>query len=706
MDLRKNDMRYRPPKLSIIGDQSFYSRMVTIFVALLLIALVPTITYNYFENKRIVMEMSNDLVNQVSKTVIQKMGSHFLPAVAAVEISASLADLGAISIRNHSEAELYTMGLLNCYPQFSMLFVADEQGNSIRAWRLPDGSMETRIIKPSFQPKVSVRHWNSKFTMLRSTESDTLDYDPRTRPWYLGAKKSKRIHWTDLYILHDTGKPAITSALPILDDDGNVLSVWAVNVGLESISAFLRELRIGKNGFAFIINHSNEVVAFPDSSLMIKQDDEGFRPLMLQEMEIPSVKAAAVEWRKTGQDRCTFELGGKRFFASLADFPESFPVSWKIAMIVPEDDIIGGVKGLMKENLLICTSILLISIVTAVFVSRGITRPIKLLEKETRSIKNFVLDSEFTIQSHIKEIKLMGNAISAMKSGLQAFRRYVPAELVRQLILTGEEARLGGEEKVLTVFSSDIARFTPIAESTPPHELMVHLSEYFDELTKIIIFHGGTVDKFIGDAILAFWGAPLHDERHAFNCCSAAIDCMRKISELNSKWIGEGKPPFITRIGISTGETIVGNVGSSERINYTAVGDNVNLACRLEGANKLFGTGVLVSRRTYEAVRGAFLFRLLGIITVQGKSEGTTIYELVGRKTGNSGTEAEFCDLFTRGVETYLARKWDEAGAIFRKLMEMAPSDFPAAFYLSRCTSCAENPPGADWRGIEYLDTK
>ena len=215
------------------------------------------------------------------------------------------------------------------------------------------------------------------------------------------------------------------------------------------------------------------------------------------------------------------------------------------------------------------------------------------------------------------------------------------------------------------------------------------------------------MDKYIGDAILAFWGAPVPDDDHAYNACSAALDCREKIASLNRRWKSEGKSPFPTRIGISTGETMVGNVGSSERINYTVMGDNVNLAHRLEGASKLYGTQILVTGKTREAVADRFWLRPIGIVAVKGKKQKTPVFELMGfRIEGKNDGVAELCMEFARGFEAYLAGNWEEACSIFKKLSVKFPEDAPTNFYLLRCKQFRDNPPGPDWRGVEYVESK
>jgi adenylate cyclase len=694
---------------SIFKSHSFYVKIVTTFIGLLVLTVLPIVSYNYVKNIRMALELSDDLMAQITQTVMVKADKYFLPAGVLVETSARLAEIGALSTTDNRQLELFTLGALKSYPQISMFYLGDEQGNYIRAWRLPDGNMEGRIINRNLSPATNTfKYWHPDFKVFKTETSTQIDYDPRDRPWFIGAKKVRGNYWTDAYILARNKKPAVTSAYPVINKAGKIIGVWGVDIELSEISTFLKGLKIGQNGIACIINAKNEVVAFPDISRLSKEEGGALRPVRVEELGIKPISKAFQEYFKSGKSKFVIESQGKRYLSSFADFPPSFPAHWKVAMVVPEDDFIGGAKQLIRETLLICLVILVMAILLAFFIARSISRPIKLLTEETKNIRDFRLDDKVEITSYIKEIQFMSDAISAMKAGLQAFRRYVPAELVRQLIHTGEEARLGGQKRELTVFFSDISDFTGLAERLSPEALMLQLSEYFDALTQILSDQKATVDKYIGDSIMAFWGAPLPDPDHAFHACTAALLCQEKLRELSQKWQSQGKSPFDTRFGLSTGETVVGNVGSSERINYTVMGDNVNLASRLEGVNKLYGTRIIVNRAAYEAVSQRFWLRPLDIVAVKGKREGTTIYELMGNRTEReeSGQIAELCGGFTRGFEAHLARDWAAAWAIFTELSRQFPADSPTALYLTRCRNYLDHPPGPEWQGIEYLEVK
>lgn len=693
---------------SIFKNQSFYIRVLSTFIGLLVIAVLPIILFNYWGNRHIVSQIGEDLMQQTSKMVIEKVSNHFMPAAVSVQISSMLAGLGAISCRDYDQVLLYTLGVLKYHPQVSMFYLADEEGNYIRSWRLPDGTMEGRSIRPGTSPPTDTfKYYDADFKVFRTEQATTIDYDPRVRGWYIGAKEIRANFWTDVYYLFRNQKPAITSAYPVIGANGEILGVWAMDIELESISQFLQNLKIGQSGIALIVDRKNEIVAYPDLDRIRKEENGAFRPIRVEELGNNPVTAVFREHVSTGRNRVTATFEGEKYFATFSAFPSTFPIKWEIVLVVPEEDFTGGATKLMMQTVLICSVLLGIAILLAFSVARAISRPIGSLAEETGRIKDFDLVERPAVTSYIKEIQLMSNAISSMKAGLQAFQRYVPAELVRLLIRTGEGANVGGHKRELTVMFSDIEGFTTITEKMPAEELMVHLSEYFDELTRILSRNNGTVDKYIGDGILAFWGAPLSDARHAFHACDAALLCQEKVRELNLRWEGEGKSPFVTRIGISTGETLVGNVGSSERINYTVMGDNVNLASRLEGVNKLFHTRIMVNRGTYEAVADKFWFRALGVVRVKGKSEAMAIYELMGRKTGDeAGETAALCSEFTRGVTSYLNREWDSACEIFDSLAAKFPSDGPSGFYLTRCRHYRDNPPSPESGGVEYLEFK
>ena len=341
--------------------------------------------------------------------------------------------------------------------------------------------------------------------------------------------------------------------------------------------------------------------------------------------------------------------------------------------------------------------------------SGWITRPVKRLVQEAGKIKDFRLEEVNGIQSNLTEIRSLNDAFMAMKGGLASFGRYVPAELVRQLIATGREAKLGGEKTRLAIMFTDIVGFTTLSETLTAEDLMLQLSAYLDRMTRIIEQEQGTVDKYIGDGIMAFWGAPLEVENPALLACRAALGCSKAEADLNRQWRTEEKPAMPTCFGIHFGETIVGNVGSSKRMNYSIFGDNVNLASRLEGINRIYGTKIIVSQSVYEAVDKQMICRPLDIVAVKGKKKSIAIHELLAAKD-EEGAEAltSFCARFEEGIEEYRGQNWERALAVFEQLQKEVPDDRPVRLYVKRCRDIIDGSVTVtpDWDGSVILNEK
>jgi adenylate cyclase len=289
-----------------------------------------------------------------------------------------------------------------------------------------------------------------------------------------------------------------------------------------------------------------------------------------------------------------------------------------------------------------------------------------------------------------------------------AFQQYLSPEVVRRLL---QNPKLVQPRKTeITVMFSDIRGFTTISEKLDAQELAQLLSQYLTSMTKIVFAHNGTLDKYIGDAVMAFWGAPFEEPGHAVNACYASIEMLERLAELQKVWESEGKPRIEIGVGLNTGVASVGNMGSELRYGYTAMGDSVNLAARLEGLNKEYQTRLLVSESTYAAAADSDLvFRELDLIRVKGKLQPVTIYELLGTRERLAQTDNDWgarLDLFGQGRERYRERRWDEARAVFQALLDRWPEDGPARVFAARCQDYLSQGPEADWDGVYVMTHK
>jgi len=289
------------------------------------------------------------------------------------------------------------------------------------------------------------------------------------------------------------------------------------------------------------------------------------------------------------------------------------------------------------------------------------------------------------------------------------FGHYINPAVVNELVSNPEKAKLGGDRRELTVFFSDIANFTTISEQyhTKPEGLVTLLNEFLDEMTRIVLKYEGTLDKYEGDAIMAFWGAPIPQKDHALRTCFAALDMQKRLEILRPKWIKEGKPPLTVRMGINTGIVIVGNMGGKDRFDYTVIGDSVNLSSRLEGANKQYKSNIMISDFTYTHVKSKVIVRELDLIQVKGKTEPVKVYELLGT-TDMVMTEnqKQALEMYHEGLKLYRSRKWEEAIAYMQQAYSLDESCYVAQIYTERANLYQLTPPPPEWNGVFIMTTK
>lgn len=678
-------------------------------VTLLVTTVLIIVTYTYQQNSRAVLALADDLINQINNNVIERTGSFLSPAAQMAQTSAQIPDIASQSLVNNDSLEQYGTEIIQQYPQLSGFFIGNEQGDFIFTKRDVDGSVDVQVIDRSLPTPERTWTYRDENGRIESTETTTdFTYDPRQRPWYEGAQAAEGQFWTNIYIFFTDQQPGITAAYPMMDDANNVIGVIGIDVALDELSDFLQTQTVGENGVAFIINEAAEIVAYPAIDLAAA-DGESFRPVHISELEDGAVTTAFEQFESGdggGENgRFVYSYNNQQYIASFTPFPAGGDKTWQIGVVVPRDDFIGSIKRTNQITLIISLIVLTLAILSAIVVSRTVSRPIVQLTEETNKIRAFELDSQLEVISPIREVQALSESITAMRRSLRDFQRYVPAELVRQLIQTGEEAQIGGTEKELSILFTDIIGFTSITEEMVPEKLMFQLSTYLGELANVIMQHHGTVDKFVGDGIMSFWGAPIELPDHAEHACRAALAIAATVEQFNNAWHADGQVTFPTRIGIHSGQTLVGNMGSRERLNYTVVGDSVNLTSRLEAANNVYGTQIIVSHDTYEQAKEQFHFRPLDVVTVKGKREFILLYELIGENGRTSPERIDMADEFSLGFDAYVGRQWEEAQEIFGAILQKFPNDAPAQIYYTRCIALREEPPGPNWQPITHLES-
>jgi CheY-like chemotaxis protein/class 3 adenylate cyclase len=318
------------------------------------------------------------------------------------------------------------------------------------------------------------------------------------------------------------------------------------------------------------------------------------------------------------------------------------------------------------------------------------------------------LNVHLSLHFQYLELEEKGREMNKLNSFIKdALQKYVSPDYINMLISRPDMLDLGGEERELSLMFTDLQGFTSISEMLSPKDLVELLNEYLDGMTNILMRHGGTLDKYEGDAIIAFWNAPLSQNMHAIKAVDAALEMQEFSKTLSAKFEKIGRPALKTRIGINTGKVIVGNIGSKKRFNYTVIGDEVNLASRLEGANKLYGTTLMISETTYQQLNDMFLCRELDFLRVKGKQKPVRVYEVIGRRN-QSYSEQTFnmLNLYHQGLAAYQEQNWKEGIRCFAAAIAINYEDNPSITYLERCRFLRDNPPGKNWDKVFTSLTK
>lgn len=282
----------------------------------------------------------------------------------------------------------------------------------------------------------------------------------------------------------------------------------------------------------------------------------------------------------------------------------------------------------------------------------------------------------------------------------RAFEKYMSKELLKDVLSRKEELKLGGEKKEISIFFSDIRGFTTLSEKMKPEELVSFINQYLTAMTSVIMQNKGVVDKFIGDAIMAIWNAPLDEKNHAYLACNSAIEQVNTLNNLKKKWKKKKLPEINIGCGINTGEVIVGNLGSHERFDYTALGDNVNLASRLEGLTKIYGVSIIISESTYNLIKDKFRCRRLDFVKVKGKDIPITIYELCVDFNEN------FVNKYEKALQLYLKRDFKNALKEFENANRLRKKDLASKLFIERCKEYIRSPPGREWKGEFVMKEK
>jgi adenylate cyclase len=646
--------------------------------------------------------LAETINEQIVSAVEKELTSITTEARAAHTAIRTLFVQHVLETREADKREFVFLSQLQSQPNISWVAFGWPDGAFFAAHKLGDLGLEMMEIAPVngvIKRRVDTYQVVVGDIEFEKRRFEGTDYVVTDQEWYRNGIQADEPRWFDVTV-HPVGlRPSIAFAGPV-DVYQKRQGVLAVIIEYTRLAQFLSQLSVGKSGAAFILGRGGAIIAAPDpdaDEVDMQRADQKLLPIAQSAMK---QAGSAYDSDKKTANRQRLVAAGDAYAVTLT--PLAFP-GWTLATVIPEAEFLGPIERTIRQLLIgLAVLILAAGIVSAWLARHVIATPLVMVVDELKHVARFDLEKVRRHGSRVIEIENLSNAIADMAGGLAAFRKYIPADLVQTLVSEGIEPRPGGAIRNLTVFFADIAGFTGLSERLGD-QIIPLLSSYLDTMSHEVSSHGGTIDKFIGDAVMAFWGAPAANPDHAIEACRAALACQQGLK--TSGLVDDAGRPLRVRIGINTGDMLVGNIGSELRLNYTVIGDAVNIASRLEGANKEYGTEIIIGGETRRLAGVGIHARELDRLMVYGRAGGIAIYELLEMAAPGIAPPG-WVALYESGLAAYRSRDFVRATRLFQQVLEANGSDQPARMMLERCGEYLKSPPGVDWDATNAMKAK
>jgi adenylate cyclase len=600
--------------------------------------------------------------------------------------------------------------LLQRYPSMAAAFVGYEDGRFLYAGRPESLSVSQRLEfdapdAPSILLRVvegegPARHETWWFELADGgrtpVSSRALDFDPRTRPWYIEAMRAKAPTLTEPYTFAQANVAGVSAGIPLRQ--GGVIGF---DFTLVTLSQLIGEYMITPNSIIMVASETGTVfmesqACRPDRAECLPGDDAVRKAMRT------TVARLAVGGQQVDRDVMLDRRGYRLLIHAM---PPMLGRRFMVAAAVPIVELSADSVTLIHRATIAAVVAVGLATLGALLASLLLSRAISRIAGKTERIGSLDFSDRVPVDSRISEIARLSDSVERMRGGLEVFGRYVSKNLVHQIMRSPESAGVGGTRRAITVMFTDIEGFSRISETMEPELLTNRLSRYFDALGTAILANRGTIDKYIGDGIMAFWNAPETDSDHIANACRAALQAAAASNALSRKWRDRGRAGFRTRFGLHTGSAVVGNVGARERINYTLVGAVANQASRLEGLNKAYGTEILASGDVADRTADRFVWRHVDRIVAVGTTEEHEIHEPMG-ELDTAPQHADFLAQWQAGRDAYRAARFEAALGCFGAAAALRPDDGPCRVFIKRCTDFMQKGPPDGWNGVWHFDFK
>ncbi|WP_217359513.1 adenylate/guanylate cyclase domain-containing protein [Ruegeria arenilitoris] len=641
--------------------------------------------------------LAAEINGQIANTVRIEVGVTLRSAEAAWAAVRTIFVQNVIATRQADKREFVFLSQLQAQPNISWIFFGWPDGNFFASHRLGDGGLEMIEIDEDIRDRMLRKDryifipGDIQFEERTFTETS---FDPRKHAWFENFMELSSAGWIEARDLPNSDKTIYAFAGPI-DVNRTRQGVLAVAIETDRLSRFLATLAPGEFGAAFILNANGKVIAVPDA-----EADE-ITPARMGEGKL--YEAAMISGERLLADPQTNTPGTLTNRIVIDGVPYAVALTplgfygWRVATVIPEAAFLSGIDETLINLIYVLVVVVIVATGLAIWlIRRVVANPLARIAEDLGKIERFDVERIARRPSNLSELANLSAATASMAAGLAAFRKYVPTDLVRMLVAEGIKTQPGGEMKQISVLFCDVKGFTGLSEKLGP-KIVQLMEPFYSAASEAITQNGGTIDKFIGDAVMAFWGAPRKDTNHAENACRAALDLAAAVDA--SKIEDETGNPLRVRIGLNSGEAIVGNIGSEQRLNYTAIGDVVNVASRLEGANKDYGTLILIGQETRRRAADSIVVRELDTLAVFGRTEELVVYELIAMQDAFDGSVA-WIEFYEQGLAYYRGGRFEKAFAAFEAADHARNGDPASVTMMARAQLLLDRPPTESWRAV------
>jgi adenylate cyclase len=564
-----------------------------------------------------------------------------------VRVLSSSPSLAGSDDRNEADDVIALFkAVLRELPQADSLYVGYDNGSWLQVRRLdvldvrererlgaPPGAVyNVNLVHPTSGGNLPMQRifQDEQGSKIGHLDLPDYGYDPRERDWYRDTAQTDRVLVSSPYASFSIGTAMITLSAPL---HGKVHGVIAADLKLDNFSELVQAQRPGEHGMAIIFDSFGVLIAHPDFARLVDEaKTHSSHPQLPEIGEIRSGLVGAVMRKWNSGDHYEGSIRGddnRDYLYRLRKFSQGEEYSGYSLLLAAEDDFAQDVRNWQIKGIIVAL------IAGACFVpgvwifGSRISTSLKRITAQASRLRTLAAPDDAPVASRIAEVQELSKTMAAAQRSIWSFARFVPKDLVKGILDGSISTELGGARREMTILFTDVSNFTGIAEAADPDSLMRQMSRHFTALTEAFLAEGGTVDKFIGDSVMVFWNAPHLQLDHVERACRGALAAKAASDALNTQFEAEGWQPFTVRLGIHVGDAVVGNVGSTERMNYTVLGNTINLASRLEGMNKEFGTTILVSGAVRDRVENCFRFKIVGSVIAKGLTTETNVYELV-----------------------------------------------------------------------------